>query len=126
MLTVTAAFAEAFVNPLAPLLALGAGALLPTRWQARLAAAAAGAALGLPGHLAAGAAEAVLSAVGAALALLLHAEIALHLLLPFLRWVRHCIVTALELAALTRAILVRLVTRRARHRDSGPREDRAP
>ena len=105
MLTAIAAFAEAFTNPLAPLLALGAALLA-----------------GLDD----GFGEPPLAMVGAVLALLLHTEIALHLILPGLRWLRHCVVTAWDLAWLVLAMMSRLLPRPRSHGPAPPEKDRAP
>ena len=77
MLTAIAAFAEAFTNPLAPLLVLGLALLVARPWLVRALAVGAGCVLSLAGPPRARAGgELVLSMLGAAAALLLHAEIA--------------------------------------------------
>ncbi len=124
MLTAIAAFAEAFVNPLAPALMLGAALLVPARWQVRVAAVGLGGLLALPARLGVGYGELSLAMLGAMLALLLHAEIALHLVLPFLRWIRNCAVAAWELAWLVLTMLRRLWHRPALGRSPPPGKDR--
>jgi hypothetical protein len=110
LLTAIAAFAEAFVNPLAPAVALALALLLPGRGGlVRLAAGGAGCVLGSAAHLGEGLGVLLLSALGGAAALLLHAEIALHLIAPLLRWLRHCLVTGWELVGLAAAALLRLL-----------------
>ena len=126
MLTAIAAFAEAFTNPLAPLLALGAALLVPYGWLARLVAGMAGCLLALLAGLDDGFGEPPLAMVGAVLALLLHTEIALHLILPGLRWLRHCVVTAWDLAWLMLAMMSRLLPRPRSHSPAPPEKDRAP
>lgn len=108
MLTAIAAFAEAFVNPVAPLLVLAAALLLPHRWLVRGLAGLLGCGLAFLAYLDERATVLPLALLGGALALLLHAEIALHLIVPVLRWLHHCVVTAWELAWLVRAMLGRL------------------
>ena len=73
-----------------------------------------------------GTGELPLAMVGAVLALLLHAEIALHLILPGLRWLRHCVVTAWELAWLVLAMMGRLLSRPRSRSPAPPEKDRAP
>ena len=126
MLTAIAAFAETFVNPLAPVLTLGMALVLPSRWQVRLVAGAAGCVFATLANLDLGPADLAMAMLGGALALLLHAEIALHLILPGLRWVRHCVVTTWELAWLVFAMFGRLWAR-PRPQAPAPREkDGAP
>ena len=126
MLTAIAAFAETFTNPLAPVLALGAALLVPYGWLARLVAGMAGCLLALLAGLDDGFGEPPLAMVGAVLALLLHTEIALHLILPGLRWLRHCVVTAWDLAWLVLAMMSRLLPRPRSHGPAPPEKDRAP
>jgi hypothetical protein len=108
LLTAVAAFAEAFVNPAVALLVLLAALGLPRAWQVRCLAAILGCGLGLLAWLGERASVLPLAMLGGALALLLHAEIALHLLAPALRWLARCVVTAWELLGLLRAMLARL------------------
>lgn len=126
MLTAIAAFAEAFVNPLAPLLVLGAALLVPRRWLLRMAAGAVGCVLALLANLEEGAGELSVAMLGATVALLLHTEIALHLILPGLRWLRHCVATAWELTWLVFAMVGRLWSRPRPHGSAPPEKDRAP
>lgn len=126
MITAIAAFAEAFINPLAPLLALGTASFVHSQWLLRLVAALAGCLLALMAHFGAGFAELSLSMLGAALALLLHAEIALHLILPGLRWLRRCAATAWQLAGLVLAMTSRLWPRPRPDGPAPPRKDRTP
>lgn len=111
MLTAIAAFAEAFVNPLAPLLVLAAALFVPRRWLVRAIAAAVGCVLAILANLELGPGELILAMLGAVLALLLHTEIALHLILPMLRWLRHCVTTTWELGWLMLAMMSRLRVR---------------
>jgi hypothetical protein len=108
VLTAIAAFAEAFVNPVAPLLALGIALLVARTWLVRVLAAGVGCVLPVAAHLEHAGVELVLAMLGAASALLLHAEIALHLVLPAIRWAWRCLVTTWELALLMLAMLRRL------------------
>ncbi len=111
MLTAVAAFAEAFVNPMSPLLILTAAMLVPQPSLVRCLAAALGCGLGLLAYLDDRAGPLPLAMLGGAAALLLHAEIALHLILPVLRWLRHCVVTTWELAWLAITMVRRLWVR---------------
>ena len=78
-------------------------------------------------HFGAGDAELPLAMVGGALAFLLHAEIALHLILPGLRWLWRCMTTGWELAWLVLAMLGRLWPPRSRPGGGAPPEkDRTP
>ncbi len=124
MLTAIAAFAEAFVTPIAPLLALAIALLVPTAWLARVLIAAAGALLPLAAHVEHSGAELVLTMLGAAVALLLHAEIVLDLVLPILRWLRRCLVAAWELAWLMLAMMHGLYRRPRGRRPAPPGKDR--
>jgi hypothetical protein len=108
LLTATAAFAEAFGNPIAPALVLCLALLLPRPRWVRAAAAALGCAMAVPTLLpAATAAEAALALAGAVAALLLYAEVALHLVLPCFRFGWRCAVTAWELCRLVAGFLFR-------------------
>ena len=73
-----------------------------------------------------GANELILSMLGAALALLLHAEIALQLTLPGLRWLLRCVATGWELAWLVLAMMGRLLSRARRPAAAPPEKDRVP
>lgn len=126
VLTAIAAFAEAFVNPLAPLLALGAAFLVANRWRVRAILAGAGCLVPLAGHLDQGVVPLALAMLGAATAFLLHAEIALHLIVPVLRWSWRCLVTAWELAWLTLAMFRSLMYRARPRRPAPPEKDRTP
>ena len=90
MLTAIAAFAEAFVNPLAPILALVSALMIRRPAVVRIGAALAGGLTGVPGHLGEVPLHLLWSMLGAAAAWLLHAEIALHLIAPLLRWMARC------------------------------------
>ncbi len=97
MLTATAAFAETFTNPLAPILVLGVALLLVRPALVRLATASLGAAPILPQVTAAPAAETVLGMVGGVAAMLLYAELTLHFVLPGFRLARRCVNVAWQL-----------------------------
>jgi hypothetical protein len=108
LLTAIAAFAEAFGNPVAPALVLGLALLLPRAGWVRAAAAALGCAMAVPILLTATtAAEAALTLAGAVAALLLYAEVMLHLVLPCFRFGWRCAVTAWELCRLVAGFLFR-------------------
>jgi hypothetical protein len=126
LLTAVAAFAEAFVNPVAPLLALTAALFVPRPWLVRGLAALVGSVLAVLAHLDEPATVMPMAMLGGSLALLLHAEIALHLILPVLRWLRHCVVTAWELLWLARAVLGRLWLRARPGGSLPPEKDGAP
>jgi hypothetical protein len=126
LLTAIAAFAEAFANPLAPVLALGAALLVPNRRLLRIVAGAAGVLLAFVAHIEDGPGDRALAMLGAASALLLHTEIALHLILPGLRWLWRCVATAWELAWLVLVMMGRLWARPRRHGPGSPEKDRAP
>jgi hypothetical protein len=126
VLTAIAAFAEAFVNPLAPLLALGAALVVANHWRVRAILAGAGCLVPLAGHLDEGFAVLAPAMLGAAAAFLLHAEIALHLVFPVLRWTWRCLVTAWELVWLTLAIFRSLLHRAHPRRPQPPEKDRTP
>jgi hypothetical protein len=126
VLTAIAAFAEAFTNPLAPLLVLGIALLVGKPWLVRALAVGAACVLALVAHLDHTGGEFVLAMLGAAAALLLHAEILLHLILPGLRWLWRCLVTASELAWLMLAMLRTLWHRPRPRAPSPPKKDRTP
>lgn len=107
MFTALAAFAEAFGNPLAPALVLCAALLLTNPWHLRAAATALGCLSALPElALATSATEVALGLLGASIALVLYAEVMLHLVLPCLRLAWRCALAAWALAGLaTRAVL---------------------
>jgi hypothetical protein len=108
LLTAVAAFAEAFGNPVAPALVLCLAILVPRPGWVRAAAAALGCALAVPALLlATTAAEAALTLAGAVAALLLYAEVTLHLVLPCLRFGWRCAVAAWELCRLLVGFLFR-------------------
>ena len=69
-----------------------------------------------------GRASSLLAMLGAVLALLLHTEIALHLILPMLRWLRHCVATTWELGWLMLAMMSRLWVRSPPRAPSAPRQ----
>jgi hypothetical protein len=127
VLTAIAAFSEAFVNPIVPLLTLALASLVARRWLVRALAAAAGCAGALATHLGDPAGALALETAGSAAAWLLHGEIALHLVLPALRWLYRFVTTAWELAWLMLAMLRGLLWRRHRQDPPGPTEkDRTP
>lgn len=107
MFTALAAFADAFGNPLAPALVLCLALLLSNTWHLRSAAVALGCLSALPElPFAASAAEVVLGLSGAIVALVLYAELMLHLVLPCGRFAWRCALAAWALAGLaTRAFL---------------------
>jgi hypothetical protein len=108
LLTAVAAFAEAFGNPFAPALVLCLAILLPRPGWVRAAAAVLGCAMAVPAVLlATSTAEAALTVAGAVAALLLHAEVMLHLVLPCFRFGWRCAVTAWEVCRLAAAFLFR-------------------
>jgi hypothetical protein len=111
LLTAIAAFAEAFVNPLAPILAFALAVLVQRPAYVRLMAGACGALLSAFADLHSGPVDLGLALTGGAAALLLHAEIVLHLILPLLRWVRRCLVAAWELTWLVLSVMSRLIRR---------------
>jgi hypothetical protein len=123
LLTAIAAFAEAFVNPLAPLLVLAAALFLRRRWLVHAIAAVVGCLLGILANLELGPGDLVLAMLGAILALLLHTEIALYLVLPALRWLRHCAATTWELGWLMLAMMSRLWARSPPQIPSPPDKD---
>lgn len=104
MLTAVAAFAEAFVNPFTPLLVVGLALLTRRAVLVRTAAVLAGSVMGVIGHLLDVTSELVWSVLGAVAAWLLHAEIALHLVAPALRWTARCVLSMWEIAWLTFAV----------------------
>lgn len=104
MLTAIAAFAEAFANPIPPLLVLGLALLARRAGLVRMVAALAGAAMGVVGHLLDVTSELVWSVLGAVAAWLLHAEIALHLVAPALRWLARCVLSLWEITWLAFAV----------------------
>ena len=104
MLTAIAAFAEAFVNPLAPTLALVSALMVRRPAVVRVGAVVAGALTGLPGHLGEVPLHLLWSMLGAAGAWLLHAEIALHLIAPLLRWAARCVQAAWEIVLFALAV----------------------
>ena len=126
MLTTVAAFAEAFVNPAMPLLILAAALLMPHAWLVRCLAVTLGFGLGLLAWLGERASVLPLAMLGATLALLLHAEIALHLIVPTLRWLRRCVVTTWELLGLVRTMLGRLWPRPRPDGPAPPGKDETP
>ena len=126
MLTAIAAFSEAFVNPIVPLLTLTTAFLVARRWLVRVLAGAAGCALSVIAHLDEAAGEVALMAAGSASAFLLHGEISLHLVLPTLRWLHRFVTTAWELAWLALAMLRRLWRPRRPHAPGPTKEDRTP
>jgi hypothetical protein len=108
LLTAVAAFAEAFGNPVAPALVLCLAVLVPRPGWVRAAAAALGCAMAVPALLlATTAAEAALTLAGAAAALLLYAEVMLHLVLPCFRFGWRCVTTAWDLFRLVAGFLFR-------------------
>jgi hypothetical protein len=110
LLTAVAAFAEAFGNPIAPALVLCLALLVPRAGWVRVAAAALGCAMAVPTlPFATTAAEAALTLAGAVAALLLYAEVMLHLVLPCFRFGWRCAVTAWELCRLAAGFLFRAV-----------------
>ena len=85
MFTAPAAFAEAFGNPLAPALVLCLALLLTKPWHLRSGAAALGCLAALPElAFATSATEVALGLLGAVVAMLLYAEVMLHLVLDTL------------------------------------------
>jgi hypothetical protein len=89
--TALTAFAEAFGNPLAPVLVLCLALLLTNPWHLRSAAAALGCLSALPELTFAPSVTAVaLGLFGAIIALVLYAEVMLHLVLPCLRFAWRC------------------------------------
>jgi hypothetical protein len=124
LLNAIAAFAETFVNPLAPILAFAAALVLHRAAAVRLTAAAIGGAMALLVQPGLAPAELGLSVAGAAAAMLLHAEIMVHLAVPFLRWCLRCLRSAWELARLALAVLLRLPARTTTDERPGP--DRGP
>lgn len=111
MLTAIAAFAEAFANPISPLLVLGLALLTRRAGLVRMVAALAGAATGIVGHLLDVTSDLVWSVIGATAAWLLHAEIVLHLVAPALRWAARCVLDLCEIAWLTFAVARRYLHR---------------
>ena len=105
MLTAVGAFAEAFVNPLVPALMLALALWLRHRpGTVRLVALLAGGLSGAIGHVLGVLGEAAWSMLGSAAAWLLHAEIALHLIAPVVRWGWRCLTTVWEITALAFAV----------------------
>jgi hypothetical protein len=108
LITVVGAFAEAFGNPVAPALVLCLAILLPRPGPLRAACATLGGAMAVPGLLAAASAsEAGLILVGSVAAVLLYAEVMLHLVLPCCRFAWRCATTSWELLGLVLAFLLR-------------------
>jgi hypothetical protein len=104
LLTAIAAFAEAFVNPVAPILMLVSALTIRRQAAVRVVAVLVGILTGLPGHLDEAPLHILLSMLGAAAAWLLHAEIALHLIAPLLRWAARCVQAGWEIALLALAV----------------------
>ncbi|MFO1049242.1 MAG: hypothetical protein U1E52_15270 [Geminicoccaceae bacterium] len=104
MLTAVAAFAEAFVNPLTPLLVVGLALLIRRAALVRAAALLVGGVVGVVGHLLDVTSELAWSVLGAVAAWLLHAEIALHLVAPALRWMVRCVLSLWEITWLAFAV----------------------
>ena len=101
MFTALAAFAEAFGNPIAPALVLCLALVLARPWHLRLAAAGLGCVAALPDlHRTATTPELALTVLGAVLALVLYAELMLHLVMPGLHFAWRCVLATWELAGL--------------------------
>lgn len=118
MLTAIGAFAEAFVNPVVPALALALALWVRRPKVVRLTALLAGGLSGLVGQALGVHGETAWPALGTAAAWLLHAEIALHLVAPALRWCWRCLTTLWEIATLALGV----ARRQLRGSPSGPRE----
>ena len=126
MLTAIAAFAEAFVNPLAPILALVSALMVPRPPVIRVGAALAGALTGLPGHLGEVPPQLLWSMLGAAAAWLLHAEIALHLIAPLLRWTARCVQAGWEITWLALVVARRYLREAPSEPDPPPSREERP
>lgn len=118
MLTAIAAFAEAFVNPLTPLLVVGVALLSRRAVLVRAVAVLAGGVMGTVGHLLDVTSELPWSVLGAVAAWLLHAEIALHLVAPAVRWLVRCVLSLWEITWLAFAVARRYL--RGGRPDAGP------
>lgn len=104
MLTAIGAFAEAFVTPFVPVLVLALALWVRRPAIVRLVALVAGGLAGVMGHALGVLGEVVGAALGSAAAWLLHAEIALHLIAPVLRWCWRCLTTFWEITTLAFAV----------------------
>ena len=125
MLTAVAAFAEAFVNPLTPLLVVGLVLLIRRAALVRAAALLVGGVVGVVGHLLDVTSELAWSVLGAVAAWLLHAEIAIHLVAPALRWLLRCVLSLCEITWLAFAVAHRYL--RGGRPDAGrPPEGKEP
>jgi hypothetical protein len=108
LITAIGAFAEAFTNPVALAIVMALAFLLRPPWQLRLGASVLGALLALLSLLPVSLppAESALLLLGSIAAMLLYAEVALHLVLPACRLARRLVLTAWELALDARALLL--------------------
>jgi len=118
LLTAIGAFAEAFVNPVVPAFALALALWIRRPAIVRLTALLAGGLSSLAGQALGVHGETVWPALGTAAAWLLHAEIALHLVVPVLRWCWRCFAAVWEIVALAFVV----ARRHLRGSPSGPHE----
>jgi hypothetical protein len=118
LLTAVGAFAEAFVNPMVPALALALALSIGRAAVVRLLALLGGCLAGVVEHLLGVVDGIVWPALGTAAAWLLHAEIAIHLVAPVVRWCWRCLTTLWDIAALAFSV----AWRHLRGTPSEPRE----
>lgn len=107
LLEAIAAFAEVFTNPAVPVVVLGVGFLLPQAGRLRLAALLLGLVFAVPALLLEPAPVAAAAAIlGSCAAVLLHAEVVLHFVLPACRLVWRVTLAALRMAAMVLTSLI--------------------
>ena len=104
MLTAIGAIAEAFVTPFAPIIALALALWVRRPAIVRLVALTGGGLMGIMGHALGVLGELVGAALGSAAAWVLHAEIALHLVAPVVRWCWRCLTAIWEITTLAFAV----------------------
>lgn len=126
MFTALAAFADAFGNPMAPAIVLALALLLTRPLQLRIAAVVLGCLSALPTlAITTSAAELALALLGGIVALLLYAELMLHLVLPGLRFAGRCVLAVGSLSLLAVRTVLGLPLPSGRHpSDAEPPRDR--
>lgn len=101
LLEAIAAFAEVFTNPAVPVVVLGVGFLLPQAGRLRLAALVLGPVFAVPALLLEPTPLTAAAAIlGSCAAVLLHAEVVLHFVLPACRLAWRITLAALRMAAM--------------------------
>jgi hypothetical protein len=107
LLEAIGAFAEVFTNPVVPVVVLGVGFLLPQASRLRLAALLLGLVFAVPALLQEPAPLAAAAAIlGSCAAVLLHAEVVLHFVLPICRLAWRITLAALRMAAMVLTSLI--------------------